>query len=77
MSYLSVEFVEHEEIMRMPGTLIPMTQKLSIITSPGIKANVQSLARIPWKLFGQYALNDWFDVDPLSGLTCVQHNFRP
>jgi hypothetical protein len=64
----------YEEIEEIPGTRIPTTQKLSIVAPTGAKVDLVSLAEIPWKLFGYFALDDWYRADWRKGLGYVERN---
>jgi hypothetical protein len=66
----------YEDIKLIPGTLIPATQKLSLIVPPGMNVEMRAVAAVPWKLFGYEKLSDWHEVDATDRLGAVERNRR-
>lgn len=61
--------VTYGSLEATPGTLIPTTQKLTLIVPRGMQINSQSGVTVPWKLFRYDELSEWHEVaagDPLS-----------
>jgi hypothetical protein len=68
------ETASYDAVLCAPGTFIPATQKLLLITLPGSSPNTKSAAQVPWQLFGYQRLDQWYGVAPMDGLSSVTRN---
>ncbi len=66
--------VIYEQLEEVPGTFIPATQELTLITPRGMSPDLAAIADVPWKLFGYDDLSDWREVEGVDPLERVQRN---
>ncbi len=66
--------VSYEQLNRIPGTLIPPTQKLTIVVPRAMEVDLAQIAAVPWKLYGYHDLNDWYEVGATDRLDAVQRD---
>jgi hypothetical protein len=66
--------ITYDQLENVPGTFIPATQKLTLIVPRGTTADLASISKVPWKLFGYHDISDWSEVDGTDSLERVQRN---
>jgi hypothetical protein len=66
--------LSYEALNGIPGTLIPATQKLTVIVPRAMEVDLPQVAVVPWRLYGYHDLYDWYEVSATDRLDAVQRN---
>jgi len=66
--------MSYDQLNGIPGTLIPATQKLTIVLPRAMEVDLARVAVVPWKLYGYHELNDWYEVSATDRLDAVHRD---